>query len=146
MEFEQGYAVIARRYHGDVLCSFHGSDKIAISAAQKSIDNDPLRVEAAEVAYGENGNVRMWRCKLAEEVNMPNDKHSAILYVVKDEHTLGFVFDAQPGLMSVLSNKSKSPLNLYNSPVLTSPGNIRPATEDDFHHFRVVVPPDFRTK
>jgi hypothetical protein len=61
MKFEQGHAVIARRYSGDVLRSFHDSEEQATNSTRKTIDADPLLVGAVEVAYAENGNIRMWR-------------------------------------------------------------------------------------
>ncbi|MDK9702406.1 MAG: hypothetical protein OEL20_04650 [Sulfuritalea sp.] len=64
-------------------------------------------------------------------------------YVVKDGHTMGYIFDAQPHLMGVLSSK-KGGHHPNGGPVSISFSNIRPATVEDFRTFRVVVPPDFK--
>lgn len=61
MDFQQGHAVVIRRYHGDVLGSFHDSTEDAMRAANRTIELDSMRIAAAEVAYGTSGNVRMWR-------------------------------------------------------------------------------------
>lgn len=74
---------------------------------------------------------------------MSKGKQSAVAYVVKDEHTLGYIFDAQPGLMGVLSSK-KGGHHPNGGPVSIFGADIRPATKADFDVFRVVVPPDFK--
>lgn len=76
---------------------------------------------------------------------MSKDKQSAVAYVVKDEHTLGYIFDAQPGLMGVLSS-NKNGHHPNGGPVSTFGANIRPAMVEDFATFRVVVPPDFKSE
>lgn len=65
-----------------------------------------------------------------------------VRYVVKDGHTLGYIFDAQPGLMGVLSS-TKGGHHPNGGPVSISFSEIRPATVEDFETFRVKVPPDF---
>ena len=63
-------------------------------------------------------------------------------YVVKDDHTLGYIFDAQPDFMGILaSNKHGHHQN--GGPVSIFGAIIRSATADDFKNFRVVVPPYF---
>lgn len=61
MEFTQGFAIVAKRYHGDVLLSFHGTEDGADEVAKMTIDADPLRIARADICYAKNGNVRMWR-------------------------------------------------------------------------------------
>jgi hypothetical protein len=68
-----------------------------------------------------------------------------VSYVVKDEHTLGYIFDAQPGLMGVLSS-NKHGHHPHGGPVSIFGAQIRPATVEDFATFRVVVPPDFKSE
>lgn len=66
-----------------------------------------------------------------------------VRYVVKDRHTLGYIFDAQPDLMGVLSS-NKDGHHYINGPVSIFGSNIKPATVDDFETFRVMLPPDFK--
>lgn len=68
-----------------------------------------------------------------------------ISYVVKDENTLGYIIDAQPSCMGVLAS-NKDGHNWINGPVSIFGAAIRPATEEDFKTFRVVVPPDFKSQ
>lgn len=65
---------------------------------------------------------------------------AAVAYVVKDEHTLGYIFDVQPALMGVLSSK-KNGHHPNGGPVSIFGAEIRPATVEDFAAFRVAVPP-----
>ena len=65
-----------------------------------------------------------------------------VKYVVKDEHTLGYIFDEESKFMGVLSS-DKDGHNPQNGFVCTFGANIRPAMESDFNKFRVEVPPDF---
>jgi len=67
LDFKQGHAVVASRYFGDVLISFHDSVNQAVQAVKKTIDSDPLRTEPSEVCFAKNGNVRMWRLNQAGE-------------------------------------------------------------------------------
>ncbi len=68
----------------------------------------------------------------------------SVNYVVKNGHTLGYIQEGS-SLMGVLaSNKDGHHPN--GGPVSFFESDIRPATEDDFHKFRVVVPPDFRNQ
>lgn len=71
-------------------------------------------------------------------------QQSAVTYVVKDEHTLGFIFDVQPALMGALSSK-KDGHHPNGGPVSIFGAKIRPATAEDFGVFRVVVPPDLKS-
>lgn len=65
-------------------------------------------------------------------------------YVVKDEHTLGYILNAQPAVMGVLaSNKRGHHPN--GGPVAVFCSAIRPATVEDFETFRVMPPPQFRS-
>lgn len=66
-------------------------------------------------------------------------------YVVKDEHTFGYIFDAQPNWMGVLASK-KNGHHPNGGPVSIFGATIRPATVEDFAIFRVVVPPDFKSE
>jgi GNAT superfamily N-acetyltransferase len=59
--FCQGFAIIARNSHGDVLRSFYGTKEYAASVLHRTIDTLPLRVEKAEVSFCDNGNIRIWR-------------------------------------------------------------------------------------
>ena len=61
LDFQQGHAVVASRYCGDVLISFHDSGEKSMQATRRVIDLDPLRTAPAEVCYANNGNVRVWR-------------------------------------------------------------------------------------
>lgn len=63
-------------------------------------------------------------------------------YVVKKEHTLGYIFDGVPHFMGVLAS-NKDGHNPNSGSVCYFQDEIRPATRDDFSRFRVVVPPDF---
>lgn len=67
----------------------------------------------------------------------------AVRYVVKDEHTLGYV-RGNSSWMGVLSGSvvrgGHSP---FGGPVGTFGAVIRDATVEDFAFFRVCVPPDF---
>lgn len=66
-------------------------------------------------------------------------KLSDFTYVVKDEHTFGYIFDAQPALMGVLSSK-KGGHHPFGGPVSIFGANIRSATMEDFTNFRVAAP------
>lgn len=72
-------------------------------------------------------------------------RRSGVVYVVKDEHTLGYIFDAQPGLMGVLSS-NKHGHHPNGGPVSIFGANVRLATVEDFAVFRVAVPPDFKSE
>jgi hypothetical protein len=67
-----------------------------------------------------------------------------VRYVVKDGHTLGYIFDAQPELMGVLSS-NKDGHHHNGGPVSIFGSNITPATVEDFETFRVALPPDFKS-
>lgn len=64
-------------------------------------------------------------------------------YVVKDEHTFGYIFDAQPYWMGVLASKINGS-HPNGGPVSISMATIRPATIEDFATFRVAVPSNFK--
>lgn len=66
-------------------------------------------------------------------------------YVVKDEHTLGYLQEATPYSMGVLSSKIGGH-NPVNGAVAVVPGvtRLRDAAPADFDAFRVVLPPDFQ--
>jgi hypothetical protein len=55
-----GFGVIAHQYHGDVLRSFHGTAEYASSVLKRTVDTDPLRIEAIKVNFAKNGNIRLW--------------------------------------------------------------------------------------
>lgn len=67
-----------------------------------------------------------------------------VRYVVKDEHTLGYLIESSPTMMGVLASL-KSGHNPMYGPVSILPGatELRSATVKDFEVFRVAVPPDF---
>lgn len=68
-------------------------------------------------------------------------------YVVKDEHTLGFLDETKSPLMGVLAGSAlKGGHDPKNGPVAIVPGHtrLRPASEADFDAFRVAIPPDFK--
>ena len=65
-----------------------------------------------------------------------------ISYVVKDEHTLGYIFDAQPSTMGVLAS-NKNGHNWKNGTVSIFGSHIRLAEVEDFEIFKVALPPDF---
>lgn len=70
----------------------------------------------------------------------------SVRYVVMDEHTLGYVDDANPQWMGVLAGSVlKGGRDPKNGSAVIVPGHtvLRPATEADFAAFRVVIPPDF---
>lgn len=67
------------------------------------------------------------------------------IYVVKDEHTLGYL-DGNSSLMSILAGSViKGGHDWKNGPVAIVPGctKLRRATVADFEAFRVQMPPDF---
>ncbi len=57
----------------------------------------------------------------------------SVKYVVKNEHTLGYIQEGS-SLMGVFGG---CPVSIFEV------DSVRPATEADFHKFRVAVPPDF---
>ena len=66
-------------------------------------------------------------------------------YVVKDEHTLGYMIEQMPGFMAVLHGSVlKGGHDWKNGAVHTFGSVIRPATEEDFKEYRVHLPPDFK--
>lgn len=66
-----------------------------------------------------------------------------IKYVVKDEHTLGYLQE-NSALMGVLHGSVlKGGHDWRNGAVSTFGSKIRPATKEDFEAFRVTLPPDF---
>lgn len=60
MEHIRGFAVVARRYGGDVLLGFSTDESAATRSMQQMIDSDPLRTIQAEICFASNGNVRQW--------------------------------------------------------------------------------------
>lgn len=67
------------------------------------------------------------------------------IYVVKDEHTLGYLYTPPNWslpLMGVLASDMHGH-NPINGDVSAFGANLRPATLEDFERFRVVTPPDF---
>lgn len=60
-------------------------------------------------------------------------------YFVKNENTLGYVYDEQPKLFGVLASKPQyGGDDWMNSPVMITPGDVmRKATIADFDYFRV---------
>lgn len=72
-----------------------------------------------------------------------------VQYVVKDEHTLGYIYDAQPSWMGILAGSVlKGGHDSLGGPVhiLAGYDKLRPATEQDFREFRVVPPSGFAGK
>lgn len=68
-------------------------------------------------------------------------------YVVKDEHTLGYLIEGHPTLMDVLAGSVlKGGHDPKNGVVAIVPGHtrIRPAAKVDFQMFRVSLPPNFK--
>lgn len=71
---------------------------------------------------------------------MNNIKGLECRYVVKDNHTLGIIYDRQPHLMSVMAGSViRGGHDWKNGPVAVDPNidNIRPATLSDFDFYRV---------
>ena len=66
---------------------------------------------------------------------LPNAK-----YVVKGEHTLGYLVEGAPNLMGVLAG-CHDPKN--GSVYINPHTDIRSATVKDFADYRVALPPDF---
>lgn len=67
-------------------------------------------------------------------------------YVVKDEHTLGYMVEEHPQLMGVLAGLvRKGGHDPMNGPITITLGvdQIRNATFEDFNTFRVAVPTVF---
>ena len=60
-------------------------------------------------------------------------------YVVKDENTLGYIFDHQLGIMGVLASKIDGH-DPKNGSIPVSEAEIRIATKKDFETFRVCYP------
>jgi hypothetical protein len=68
----------------------------------------------------------------------------SINYVVKDEHTLGYIDERQPSVMGVLAGLvAQGGHDPKNGFVSVSGVSIRDATATDFSAFRVMLPPDF---
>lgn len=64
-------------------------------------------------------------------------------YVVKDEHTLGYLIEGSP-LMGVLEGSVlKGGHDWKCGPVSLFGAATRPATEEDFKAYRVALPYDF---
>lgn len=63
----------------------------------------------------------------------------ATRYVVKDEHTLGYIYDEQPHLLGVLHGSViRGGHDWRNGPVaISSDENLRKATQADFDFYRV---------
>lgn len=64
-----------------------------------------------------------------------------VRYVVKKENTLGYLLEGSPFMGVLASNKHGHHPDV--GAVSFFAEDIRPATEDDFKIFRVVLPPDF---
>ncbi len=64
-------------------------------------------------------------------------------YVVKDEHTLGYLRGDQMGVLA--GSVMRGGHDWKNGEVHTSGAKIRAATLADFDTYRVQVPPDFVT-
>lgn len=68
------------------------------------------------------------------------DMNDTTLYLVLDEHTLGYVCDAAPTLFGVLAG-DRHGFNPNNGPtILFCTSSVRPATQADFERFRVSPP------
>ena len=63
LEFQPGYAVVARRGERNILKGFYWQEMFACEAKARMIDLDPLSVELAEICYAANGNVRIWKLR-----------------------------------------------------------------------------------
>ncbi|QYY27501.1 hypothetical protein [Diaphorobacter sp. MNS-0] len=72
---------------------------------------------------------------------MPN---TAIRYVVKDEHTLGYLQEGSPYMGVLQGSVLKGGHDWKNGPVSTFGATIRPATKEDFEAYRVALPSDFK--
>lgn len=70
----------------------------------------------------------------------------AVTYVVKDEHTLGYIYEDYPQWMGVLHGSVlKGGHDWRNGNVfITDTCTIRPATPADFNEYRVTRPPDMQ--
>lgn len=62
-------------------------------------------------------------------------------FFVKNENTLGYIFDEQPKLFGVLASKPQHGGDDWmNSPVvIASADTLRKATEEDFEYYRVLL-------
>lgn len=71
---------------------------------------------------------------------------NGVAYYVKNENTLGYIFDAQPTLFCVLASKPQHGGDDWrNGPrVIGSLDKVRRATASDFDYYRVQLPPDFK--
>jgi hypothetical protein len=86
--------------------------------------------------------------RVIKELQMTEVSEKKIKYVVKDEHTLGYIYsptESKFAMMGVLSSKIGGH-HPNGGPVSISYSKIRDATKADFEIFRVVVPPDFEAK
>lgn len=66
MEFTKGFAVVARRHHGDVLRSFATDESEAKQRMRQMLDAAPLRTIPAEICFAANGNVRQWNAERSQ--------------------------------------------------------------------------------
>jgi len=64
-------------------------------------------------------------------------------YVVRNEHTLGYMIDAVNMGVLRASVLRGAPFALHPGPQHVAFSNLRPATVEDFATYRVQVPPDF---
>ena len=70
----------------------------------------------------------------------------AAKYFVKDENTLGIIYEHSPRLLQVLHGSTiKGGHDWKNGPVSISEDRreVRPATREDFEAYRIAIPPDF---
>lgn len=66
-----------------------------------------------------------------------------IKYVVKDEHTLGYMEEGSESMGVLHGSVLKGGHDWKNGSVSTFGSKIRPATKEDFKEYRVSPPPDF---
>lgn len=62
-------------------------------------------------------------------------------YYIMNGHTIGYVFDQQPGVLCVLASKPQLGADWSEEPKqVTSKDKMKPATLKDFEFFRVQPP------
>lgn len=71
----------------------------------------------------------------------PFDGNEAVTYVVKGEHTLGYVHPRQPLLMGILGASIIAGGHNWRDGLTYLGDDYRPATPQDFERFRVMEPP-----
>ncbi len=65
LQFDIGFAVVAKRRGNWCMRSFHVSETSAATTLRMTVDSDPLQVIPAKVIFAENGNVRLWSSNMS---------------------------------------------------------------------------------